>query len=162
MSARRPLRSLVFLMVLFPVGCEGPNDVSGPPPTPPCVPTNVAGVWDVNWGGNGIPPGTCYMNTWRVWTIQQNGCDFTIESQSYDPANGATGHADAGEFSVYWKTEDSCYKTTEEIRATVDGDTMTGTYDISQYRKVFQGCSPGGYCTAFFKGVRRTQANRAP
>ena len=145
--------ALAALLVVS-VGCETPPDISGPPP---CVPADVAGVWDVRFKIY------CWFDQSQVWTIHQNGCDVTITSDSSDPPNATTGSAWNGVLNLEWWSEDACYTIRERISATVDGDTMTGTYDhIRAVMEYPTDCYPGGgLCEVPFTAVRRTQANRA-
>jgi len=151
MNDRRLLIALFVAVVLFSMGCESESTDLGP--TPVCV--SVGGVWDVNMVGE---PGTGITCPDRslVWTIHQNGCDVTIESQTWDTANGAAGGVTDNRLHMDWTWFENCYRYHESIDVTVDGDTMTGTYYMFRGQAVYPAYCPGlGGCSATLSGVRR-------
>ena len=146
---------VLAVLVVVSIGCDTPSDISGPPP---CVPADVAGDWDVRFKLN------CWYDQSQVWTIQQNGCDVAILSDSSDPPSGTAGTAWDDVLTLEWRSQDVCYTFLERISGTVDGDTMTGTYYF--HRSVISyptDCPFEPYsCEVPLTAVRRTQTNRAP
>jgi hypothetical protein len=153
MGTRRLLLALFVVFALLSIGCETVSQDNGP--TPVCV--NVAGVWDVTMvseSGSGI---VCPDRS-LVWTLRQNGCDVTIEAETWDTANGATGGVMDGRVYVEWIWFQDCYRYHESIDVTVDGGTMTGTYYMSRGQAVYPAYCPGlGMCSATVSGVLRAR-----
>ena len=144
-------------LLVASVGCEPDYINPGPPP---CVPVDVAGVWDVRWVQD--QDLQCPINERHVWTIHQNGCEVSVESDSSDTLNGSAGYAGDGYFAVGRTWDWDCHEFEETINVPhVDGDTMTGDYTYVMRRLEYTNCSPLVICTAAFSGVRRTQANAA-
>ena len=145
---KRSIHALVLVVVVSP-GCNGGTD----PSRPGCV--SVAGVWDlrrVGLTGAGI---TCPENG-LVWTISQTGCDVTVTSQAWDPANGATGALWDSRLYAQWSWLEGCYQLTESIDVMVDGGTMTGEYFLVRAQAVYPAFCPGlGMCSASLSGVRQ-------
>ena len=151
MNTCRPLLTLFVFVTLFSVGCDTESTDKGP--TPVCV--NVSGVWDVSMVGE---PGTGITCPDRslVWTIHQNGCDVTIESQTWDTANGAAGGVTDNRLYVEWTWFEGCYRYQESIDVTVDGGAMTGTYYLFRGQEVYPAYCPGlGGCSATLSGIRQ-------
>ena len=151
MNNRRLLSALFVAVVLFSVGCESTSTDNGPPR----VCGSVAGVWDVNMVGE---PGSGIVCPDRslVWTLHQNGCDVTIESETWDSANGAAGGVSDNRLYAEWTWLQDCYRYTESIDVTFDGGAMTGTYFLNRSRAVYPSNCPGlGICSASVSGVQR-------
>ena len=151
MNNRRLFCALFLCVALFSIGCESESTDLGPAPV--CV--NVAGVWDVNMVGE---PGSGIVcpNRNLVWTLHQNGCDVTIEGESWDSANGAVGGVSDNRLYVEWTRFEGCYRYQESIDVTVDGDTMTGKYYLVRGPAVYPADCPGlGICSASVSGVWR-------
>ncbi len=146
------LLCVAFLVVAaISSGCDRVSYDNGPAPV--CV--NVAGVWDVNMvaeTGTGI---VC-SDRGIVWTLHQNGCEVTIQSEAWDTANGATGGVGNDRLYVDWFWLQDCYFYRESIEVVVDGDTMTGAYYLVRGQEVYPAYCPGlGMCSAALDGVRR-------
>jgi hypothetical protein len=123
-------------------------------PTPVCA--GVGGVWDVSMVGES---GTGILCPDRsvVWTINQNECDVTIVSETWDTANGATGGVTDNRLYAEWTWFESCYRFDESIDVTVDGDAMSGTYYLFRGQAVYPAYCPGlGICSASVNGLRRS------
>lgn len=146
---KRSTLLLVLVAAMVTPGCSGSTD----PGRPGCA--GAAGVWDltrVSQTGTGI---TC-PETSLVWTLSQTGCDFTVASQAWDPANGATGAIWDSRLYAQWSWRQDCYQVTESIDVTVDGGTMTGEYFLLRSQAVYPAYCPGiGMCSASLSGVRR-------
>ena len=143
---------LLPVVLLLAVGCDvGGVDDSAPP----CHPANAGGVWDVRWVDDGTGQISCDGAS-RAWTILQSGCDVTIESESWDPANGATGWAADGRLYVEWTWYQDCHGIRESVDATLSGDTMSGTFYRAVWQQVYPAYCPGsGICGAVLTGTRR-------
>jgi len=151
-GVRRAFRTWILVSIVGSIGC-GTDSVTESGPS--CVPVNVAGVWDVRWVDDGGGQTPCSSAT-RVWTIDQNGCDVTIRSEEWDPANGATGFARDGRLYVEWTWYEGCHGVRETVDAAVGGDTMTGAFYRSVWRVTYPDCPAGGVCSAPLSGTRRT------
>jgi len=151
-GTRRTLLTLFVAAALSSIGCESTSYDNGPAPV--CV--NVAGVWDVAMTaetGTGI---VCPDRS-VVWTLSQSGCNVTIQSESWDSANGATGGVTDNRVYIEWVWLENCYRYHETLDVVVDGDTMTGTYYMFRGQAVYPAYCPGlGGCSAAVSGVRRT------
>lgn len=145
-------RSILALVLVVAVASPGCGEDTGPS-RPACV--GVAGVWDlsrVSQTGTGI---TCPEYS-LVWTLSQTGCDVTVTSQAWNPANGATGALWGSRLYAEWSWLQDCYRYTESVDAVVDGGTMTGEYFLARVQAVFPAYCPGlGMCSASLSGVRR-------
>jgi len=151
MDARGSCRALFVVGVLLSVGCETTSYDNGPSPV--CV--GVGGVWDVTMVGEAGSGIACPDRT-VVWTIHQNACDITIEAESWDTANGATGGVSENRLYAEWIWFEGCYRYGESIDVTVDGDTITGKYYMSRGQAVYPAYCPGlGICSAALNGTRR-------
>jgi len=150
---RRALLTLFVAAALCSLGCESVSYDNGPAPV--CV--SVVGTWDVRItaeSGTGI---VCPDRS-VVWTLDQNGCDVTIHGESWDTANGAIGGVNDNRVYVDWTWYEGCYRYHESLDATVDGDTMTGTYSMFRGQAVYPAYCPGlGGCSANVSGVRRAR-----
>jgi len=141
--------ALVFVVAVVSPGCSVDTDSgrSG------CV--SAAGVWDlsrVSQTGTGI---TCPATS-LVWTLSQTGCDVTVASQAWDPANGATGALWDSRLYAEWSWLQDCYRYTESVDVMVDGGTMSGEYFLMRTQAVVPAYCPGlGMCSASLSGVRR-------
>jgi hypothetical protein len=156
MDACRWIGALFVVGALLSTGCE--SDTGEPGSSPVCV--DVAGVWDVTMVGE---TGTGIMCPDRslVWTVRQHGCDVTIESEAWDPANGASGGVVDNRLYVEWSRREDCYRYDESIDVTVDGDTMTGKYYLHRGQAVYPAYCPGvGICSAAINGGRRISLDR--
>ena len=148
---RRTLLTFFVAAALSSIGCESTSYDNGPAPV--CV--SVAGVWDVAMTAETATGIVCPDRS-VVWTLSQNGCNVTIQSESWDSANGATGGVTDNRVYVDWIWLESCYRYHETLDVVVDGDTMTGTYYMFRGQAVYPAYCPGlGGCTAAVSGVRR-------
>lgn len=148
---RRTLLVLFVAAALSSIGCESTSYDNGPAPV--CV--SVAGVWDVTMTAE-TGTGIVCPNRSVVWTLSQSGCDVTIQSESWDTANGATGGVTDNRVYVDWIWLENCYRYHETLDVVVDGDTMTGTYYMFRGQAVYPAYCPGlGGCSATVSGVRR-------
>ena len=155
MNAVRLLRTLALALAIGAIGCSSDSVTDS---APPCVPVDVAGVWDVHWTDDGTGTTSCF-DTPRVWTIRQSGCDVTIESETWDPANGVTGSARDGRFNLEWTWYEGCHGIRQTIDALVDGDTMAGTFYRAVWQQVYPAYCPGsGLCSASLSAARRPPA----
>ena len=121
---KRTILALALVVAEVSLGCSEDTD----PSRPGCV--SVAGAWAlgrVRQTGTGI---TC-PETNLAWTISQTGCDVTVSSQAWDPANGATGALWGSRLYAEWSWRQDCYQYTESIDVMVDGGTMTLTPSVS-------------------------------
>ena len=144
--------SYAVVLVVCSAGCDTTSVDDG---APACAPTNVAGVWDVNWTDDGNGQISCWGPS-RVWTISQSGCNVTIRSDSWDPANGATGTAGGGRLYVEWTWYEGCRGVRETVDAAIDGGSMTGTFYRAVWQQVYPAdCPGGGMCSAVLAGTRR-------
>jgi hypothetical protein len=145
------VRALFIVAVLICLGCE--TESVDPGPSVVCV--LAAGVWEVSMvpeSGTGI---SC-PDRIATWTLNQSGCDVSIQAESWDPANGAVGSISADRLSVEWIWFERCYRYDESIDVTIEGDTMTGTYYMFRGQAVYPAYCPGlGVCSATVNGVRR-------
>lgn len=145
-------RSIVALVIVTGVvswGCDGGTD----PGRPGCV--SAAGVWDVSRVSQAGTSITC-PETSLVWTLSQTGCDVTFASQTWAPANGATGALWDSRLYAQWSWRQDCYLVTESVDVTVDGGTMTGEYFLVRSQATYPAYCPGlGMCSASLSGVRR-------
>jgi hypothetical protein len=156
MDFRRPLCASFVIAALFAVGCKTESYDNGP--TPICI--SVDGVWDVSMAGEDGTGITCPDRS-AAWTILQSGCDVTIQSESWDTANGATGGVTDNRLYVEWVRFENCYRYGESIDVTIEGDTMTGNYYLVRGQAVYPAYCPGlGICHATLTGVRRPIASR--
>ncbi len=146
---KRSILALVLVVALVSPGCSGDND----PSRPGCV--SVAGDWDlsrVSQTGTGI---TC-PETRLAWTMSQTGCEVTVTSTAWDPANSATGALWGSRLYAQWSWLEGCYQLTESIDVMVDGGTMTGEYFLVRAQAAYPAYCPGlGMCSASLSGVRR-------
>lgn len=153
MSYRVPtVRALLFVVAFLGVGCGSESDDPGWQ----CDATvNVTGVWDlrrVPRSGAGI---SC-LDLSNTWTLTQNGCDVTVVSQPWDPANGKSGTVTGNRLQLNWVYFEGCYRYEEEYDLTVDGDTWSGVYYLSRSQWVFPADCPGtGLCSSAVTGTRR-------
>ena len=116
---------------------------------------SVAGVWDVAMTAE-TGTGIACPDRSVVWTLYQSGCNVTIQSESWDTANGATGGVTDNRVYVEWIWLENCYRYHETLDVVVDGDTMTGTYYMFRGQAVYPAYCPGlGGCSASVSGVRR-------
>jgi hypothetical protein len=152
MDARRTCCALFAVCVVLSVGCETTSYDNGP--TPVCV--NAVGVWDVTMVGENGTGITCPDRS-LVWTVNQNGCDVTLQPGTWDPTTSATGGISDNHLYVEWTWFEGCYRYAETIDVIVDGDTMTGRYYLSRGQAVYPAYCPGlGICSSTVNGVRRT------
>jgi hypothetical protein len=151
MNAGRVACAMFLVVAPLSIGCDTESYEDGPGRV--CV--NAAGTWDVTMVGE--PSGTIVCpNRNVVWTINQIGCDVTIQTESWDPANGATGGLTDNYFYASWFWSQDCHEIHESINVTVDGDTMTGDFYRTVVRVVYgEYCPGGGICSASFNAVRR-------
>ena len=151
MDTRRLPLALFVVATSFSIGCESESYDNGP--TPVC--DNVSGVWDVNMVGE-TGTGIACPDRGLVWTLHQNGCDVTIESETWDAANGAGGGVTDNRLYVDWTWFEGCYRYQESIDVTVDGNTMAGKYYLVRGQAVYPAYCPGlGICSAVVSGIRR-------
>jgi hypothetical protein len=157
MDVRRLVCALFVVAACVASGCE--SESTDPAPTPVCI--RVDGVWDVSFVGEDGTGITC-LDRSLVWTIHQFSCDVTIESSSWDPANGAMGGVTDNRLYVEWGRFENCYRYDESIDVLVDGDTMNGDYYLARTQAVYPAYCPGlGLCRATVTGVRRPVATHA-
>lgn len=116
---------------------------------------DVTGVWDMHRtpaSGTGI---SC-SDLRNVWALGQSGCDVTISSEAWDPANGATASVVGNRLQLELVYFEGCYRYEEEYDVTVVGDTMSGVYYLSRVQWVFPADCPGtGLCSSTVSGTRR-------
>lgn len=146
-------RLLILAVVLAAPGCSD-DGVDGGWTCDATV--DVTGVWDVSRTGQPGSGITC-LDVETSWTLLQNGCDVTIVSESWDPANGAVGTLSGNRLFVEWTRYEGCYRYDEELDVTVEGDSMDGTYYLARTQAVYPADCPGtGLCSASVSGTRRT------
>jgi hypothetical protein len=151
MDTRRSCCALFVVAVFFSLGCETESYDNGP--TPVCV--SAAGVWDVTMVAE-TGTGIACSNRTLVWTIEQNGCDVTLQPATWDPTTSATGGITDNHLYVEWTWFEGCYRYTETVDATVDGDMMTGKYYLARGQEVYPAYCPGlGMCSTSVNAVRR-------
>ena len=151
MDARRPFCALFLVGALVAVGCETTSDDG---PTPVC--DDVAGVWDVTLVGESGTGISCPDRT-VVWSVGQDACVVSLTPGTWDATTSASGGITENHLYVEWTWYEGCYRYTEIIDVTVDGDTMTGTYYLARGQAVYPAYCPGlGLCSAAVDGARRS------
>jgi len=154
MNDRRLVCALFVVVTVFSDGCDTQSTDLGPNHS--CV--SVGGVWDVTMVGETGTGITCPDRS-LVWTLAQNGCDVTLESQAWDPANGATGEVTDDRLHVAWSWFEGCYRYDESIDLVAASDTMTGTHYLIRGQAVYPAYCPGlGICRSALEGVKRAPA----
>lgn len=152
MGTRRSLLTFFVVAAVCSAGCNSESFDNGPAPV--CV--GVAGVWDLDMTAE-TGTGIACPDRSVVWTFYQSGCSVTIQSDSWDTADGATGGVTDHRVYADWTWFQGCYRYHESLELTVDGDRMTGTYYMFRGQEVYPAYCPGlGGCSAIVSGVRRT------